>query len=170
MRRAMKPQGPRAEPLPSLHDRIQRDLEGAESPNAAVQQRINALFSEISGQGRRGWAYLANCLFFAIARHHGDAAARNVFDDAGPMPKRLRAALKNAALLERLGKMKPKPNKAQLAREVAKENKKRKLPKEQQRGADGTNASNLQSHIRDQVKAHKKWRAKHPLPGAGLKT
>jgi hypothetical protein len=148
-----KPQDPR---VVSLQDRIQRGLEHAESPNAPTQRRINELFSEISGQGIRGWAYLADCLFFAITRHHGDAAARDIFDAAGPMPKRLRNALANATLLDRLARMKPKPNRKALARELAKEAGRADDPGEVQRFYD---------HIRDLQKALKKWRAKHPLPG-----
>ncbi len=134
-------------------DSIQEQLDGVELPSTVRQRRIDALFNEISKDGLNGWAHLANCLFFAIARHYGEAAARGVFKDSGPMPKRFRTALRNASLLDRLGAMKPKPNVAKLARVIAEENK--KLPRERQRGAGGTDVLVLEDHIRDLVKAHK---------------
>jgi hypothetical protein len=138
----------------SLQGFIQNQLRAVTAPNAARDALINDLFFETSKKGIQGWAYLANCLFFAIARHHGDDVARRIFDESGPMPKRLRTALRNATLLDRYDMMKPKPNVARLAREVAKENK--GLPKEQQRGAGGTSPSNLEDFIRDLLDARKK--------------
>jgi hypothetical protein len=133
-------------------------LDDLELPSTLRQRRINELFNEVRKDGIDGWAYLANCLFFAIARHHGEAMARRIFNESGPMPKRLRAALRNASVLGRFDKMK---NVAKLARELAEENK--KLPKEQQRGAGGTDAIALSDHIRTLIKARKRWIKAHPL-------
>lgn len=148
----MKPKSP---PQPRrLMDDIQRELERAESPNAPMQRRINELFSETHAHGLRGWAYLANCLFFAISRHHTPATARKIFNASGPAPKRLTTALRNATVLERFDRMKPKPNMARLARELAEENN--RLPKERRRGSGGTDPGNLKDHIRDLRRARDK--------------
>jgi hypothetical protein len=139
---------------PSLMDQIQRQLERVESPGAERQRLIDELFSLVSKEGVQGWAYVANCLFFAIARHHGPEVAQSIFKQSGPIPKRLRNALANATVLDRL--MKPKLNKKALARELAKEAGRADDPDEVQR---------FYEHIRDLQKALKSWRAKHPLPG-----
>jgi hypothetical protein len=133
-------------------------LDNVEMPTAARDRMINELFAYTSKQGIQGWVYLANCLFFAISKHHGEQVARGIFKGSGPMPKKLRTALRNATVLDRLYRMKPKPNVAKLARELAKENK--KLPKERHRGAGGINASTLEDHIRDLVEKNKKQAAK----------
>jgi hypothetical protein len=130
-----------------LSDFIRQELEAATDPNAARNAAINELFYETSKRGVQGWAYLANCLFFAIARHEGPDVARPIFNTSGPSPKRLLVALDNAALLERYDNMRPKPIVAKLAREVAEENK--RLPRAQQRGAMGTDARALEDLIRD---------------------
>lgn len=125
-------------------------------PRTATEQLIDDLFSLVSKKGIRGWAHLAGCLFFAIARHHDEATARHIFDEAGPMPERLRTVLKNATVLERLYRMQPRPNVAELARQLAKENKKRELPKGAQRGMDGTDPHRLAAHIHEVVRELKK--------------
>jgi hypothetical protein len=140
-------------PDQSLQDFIQQQLAVVELPTAARDRLINELFSEINKKGIDGWAYLANCLFYAIARHYGEAAARSIFNGSGPPPKRLLSALRNAAVLDRLDAMKPTPNVSKLARELAEENK--ALPKQRQRGAGGTDVQVLEDHIRDLVKARK---------------
>ena len=144
----MKPQR-----LPNLMDAIQIALAQVESPTAVRDRLINELFGQTSTKGIQAWAHLANVLFFAIARHHGEPAARQIFKEAGPPPKRLLIALRNATLLDRLDGMKPRPNIAKLAKELAEENK--ELPKDRRRGAGGTNPSNLEDHIRDLVQARK---------------
>lgn len=116
------------------------------------------LFFAVSKQGIPGWTYLANCLFFAIARHHGETTARRVFKECGPMPKRLRIAIRNATVLDRLDMMKPKPNVAQLARELAEENK--ALPRHQQRGVGGIDPVTLEGHIRDLVDRRNEFHSK----------
>jgi hypothetical protein len=116
------------------------------------------LFFAVSKHGLQGWAHLAACLFFAIARHHDEATARRIFSESGPPPKRLIAALRNATVLDRLDAMKPKPNIARLSRELAEEN--RELPKDKRRGAGGTDVLNLKDHIRDLVRARKAHRQK----------
>src|SRR6516225_4514242 len=107
------------------------------------------LFFLTSKQGIPGWRFLANCLFYAIERHHGPTAARDIFDKSGVIPKRMRAALKKMYVLKRLIEMR-KPNIAKLARDLAKENK--KLPEEQQHGPGGTNSSNMETYIRRAIR------------------
>ena len=137
---------------------IQKDLAALELPSTVRQRHINELFTEVSKDGLQGWAHLANCLFHGIARHYGEAAARSVFNGCGPIPKRLRTAIRNATVLERLNAMKPKPNVSRLARELAEENK--TLPRQQQRGVGGIDPFVLEDHIRDLVKAWKEHRAR----------
>jgi hypothetical protein len=150
----MKGQNPSA-PL-SLQDFIQKQLADLVDPNAARNAAINELFSNIiNKEGIQGLAYLANCLFFAIARHYGEAAARHIFKTSGPMPKELRTALRKAALLDRVDRMDRinMRNIAQLARDVAEENK--ALPRDQQRGAGGTDPRALEDFIRDLLETRK---------------
>lgn len=144
--------------MKSFLDLIQEDLQVLELPTAARDNLINELFSLTRKNGIQGWRHLAGCLFLAIKRHHGDDAAERIFRNAGRMPRRLRTALRNATVLDRLAMMLPKPNVAKLARELAEENK--TLPRAQQRGVGGIDVGNLEDHIRDLVTASKKHQAR----------
>lgn len=158
----MKPRGVGSRPArpESLMEKIQCQLEKDAARLNEPQRRIGELFSEINKRnGLQGLAHLANCLFFAISRLHDATTARQIFHHSGRVPKRLTAALRNAGLLDELYAMKPEPNIAKFARERAKRNE--KLPKEQQRGAGGTKASNLEDHIRDVITATEAFNKKH---------
>jgi hypothetical protein len=127
----------------------------------------NELFLLTSKRGIQGWAHIATCLLYEIARHYDLSTARSIFDWAGPMTtKQMQTQFTNVCLLERLARMQPKPNVAKLARELAEENKKlpkaqrRKLPKAQQRGAGSTDPAAQEDHIRHLAKIgrDKLWR------------
>jgi hypothetical protein len=141
-------------------DKIQEQLAIAarNDPRNKLQQQINELFFEVSKRGLQGWAYLANSLFYAIIKHESPAAARGIFDTSGPPPKALKTAIKNSMLLERLHRMKPKPNMKQLARALVEENK--KLPRRMQRGAGGIDEDNMFDHIRRLEEGYKRRHAK----------
>ena len=121
--------------------------------NEAVSKEVQQGIASRGSEPQR-WAYLANCLFFEISRQYGQDFARHIFKTSGPPPKRLIQALRNTSVLERLHRMRPKPNVAKLARELAEENK--ELPQDRRRGVGSTDALTLEGHIRDLEKAHKK--------------
>jgi hypothetical protein len=111
----------------------------------------NELFDLTRKRGIQGWAHVANCLLYEIARQYDLPTARSIFKWAGPMTtKRMQTQFNNACVLQRLAEMRPRPNIAKLARELAKENE--NLPKEQQRGAGSINPVVLEDHIRHLAK------------------
>jgi hypothetical protein len=94
-----------------------------------------------------GCEHAAYLLFTEIYTRHGIVEARRIFMKFGAEPTRTRLRLiTNLALLDRYDMMKPRPNVERLAKQVAEQNK--KLPREQQRGAGGTDWKNLDKHIR----------------------
>jgi hypothetical protein len=91
------------------------------------------------------------------AKQWGDYAARSIFATLGRPPTARQAQqFRNDQLLDRLENM-PEPNVSQLAREVAEENK--LLPRDQQRGAGGTDERQLDQQIRRLVRSRKRNRS-----------
>ena len=111
-----------------------------------VEDKIHELLA-LYGAAGIDLAHLADVVFYAIRNQHDFATAQRIFRRAGYIQDRVKANLRNDELLKRHDDMKPRPNIAKLAREVAQENK--RLPKEQQRGAGGTNPIALEHHIRE---------------------
>lgn len=101
-----------------------------------------------------GCKHIAQQLFTLITARHGERAARRIFAMwATPPSDRRLQLIANMGLLDSYDRMKPKPNKRQLARETAKENE--KLPKSQRRGAGGTDPKNLVKQIDRALKLRK---------------
>jgi len=98
-------------------------------------------------ESERGCEQMAYLLFMLIREHHGDKAAHLIFAKwAKPASAAKLALIANIGLLQRLYRMKPKPNVQRLACELAIENK--SLPRAKQRGAGSTNPITLEKLIR----------------------
>jgi hypothetical protein len=134
--------------------------DGVEYPTVECPPEVRDRFYDLTDEllllaGKLGiehWEMLAGRLFLAIARHRGMATARRIFVETGPMPPQMRTRVENEGLLDRLARMRPKPNIRKLAKTVAEENKEL-VPEERQRGAGSTDWVRLEGHIRDLVKA-----------------
>jgi hypothetical protein len=104
-------------------------------------------------------------LFLRIEKHHGEAAARQLFVDLG-RPSRTRLKLEKKHAILRRYDMMPKKNQSALAAQIAVENK--ELPKEERGGAGGTNPLALYKFIdraraeRDEAMKAGTW--KGPVP------
>ena len=100
----------------------------------------------MTAEFNKSW-FAAAKLFQEMEKEIGLADARRIFKEiAGPPTPKQRAGWKNLELITRYDCM-ARPNVAQLARELAEEN--RNLPRERRHGPTGsTNSAVLEKHIR----------------------